>query len=160
MPRVGSGKVAVALGAVLLFASQGWAFNPQPEPPGIFGVVSSQSIGVNIVNVGGKRNETCDVKLQLLDSAGAVVEELQVRDLQVARSSLLVVDAGRFGLAPGQRKQLRAVVVPLISPALGRSCNSLMLPTVEIFDTTTGESGLILSPAVLKGFNPQPEPPG
>lgn len=160
MRRIALGNVAVAFGAVLLLTSRGWAFNPQPEPPGMFGVVSSQSISVNIVNVGGKRNETCDVKLQVLDSAGAVVEELQVRDLQAARAATLVVDAGRFGLSPGQRKQVRAVVVPLISPTLGRSCNSLMLPTVEVFDTATGESGLILSPAVLKGFNPQPEPPG
>jgi hypothetical protein len=41
-----------------------------------------------------------------------------------------------------------------------RACSNNLRSTLEMFDNDTGKSTVILNPAVLKGFNPQPDPPG
>jgi hypothetical protein len=40
------------------------------------------------------------------------------------------------------------------------SCGDNLLFTLEIFDNRTGQTTAILNPAVVVGFNPQPDPPG
>lgn len=51
--KVGTGLAALALTAVWV-AERAWAFNPQPDPPGIsgiVGVVDGQTARLNVVNV-------------------------------------------------------------------------------------------------------------
>src|ERR1041384_4364242 len=58
-----------------------WAFNPQPEPPGrwgMFGIVEGQTARVSVVNTSGDPRVPpgpCRVVLAFVDASGEVLKE-------------------------------------------------------------------------------------
>lgn len=95
----------------------------------------------------------CRVTMRLLNQAGATVAE-SVVTLGPGRDTVL--DFRPAGLRAGERATVRAVI-------LGeRDASGLaprIVPSLEVVDVETGRT-TIASPGLIRGFNPQPEPPG
>ena len=88
--------------------------------------------------------------------------------VQPGQGTFFDFDASRLGLRPGQRAQVRVEVElsqppdPVQPPDPGQPPDPDLpddaIVTVEVFDNDTGKTMFVM-PVVLKGFNPQPEPP-
>lgn len=141
---------------------------------GMVGIVRGQAARLNVVNARamvdpGDRSNPCPVELGFVDGKG--------RSLGRATAALLPGQASFFDVffdafddaGPASRLQVRGFVIedgrvaPDIGDRTGRMgadpCAAL-LPSVEVYDVATGASTLVLHPAVIRGFNPQPDPPG
>lgn len=83
----------------------------------------------------------------------------KVVDLQSGDSAFLDVDYDV--LPPGPtRAQLRAVVsvIPPPVPDTNLLQDGVCIPSVEVINSSNGKT-LFMNPAVIRGFNPQPDPP-
>lgn len=94
----------------------------------------------------------CRVTLRFLDERGAVVAE-SVATLRAGRAALLDY---RPTLRPGARAAVRA---ELIGERDDAGVAPALIPSIEVIDVATGRT-TIGSPGTIRGFNPQPEPPG
>jgi hypothetical protein len=113
--------------------------------------------------------------LSLVDEAGATVADKHVV-LEAGRSDTLRV-AGSTAFRG--RVLLRGGIAPCVHPADSRPPdddspppdddspppddsleNGGILATLEVVETLTGRTTVVVNPLVLRGFNPQPEPPG
>ena len=86
----------------------------------------------------------------------------RVADLERGDSTFLDVDYGE--LPPGPiRLQLRAVltVIPPPVPEGNALPVDPCIPTVEVINNANGRSQMVMfmDPGVIRGFNPQPDPP-
>jgi hypothetical protein len=124
---------------------------------GMVGVSRTETVRLTMVNLGTQRTSRtvpavqCRAEAVLLDSEGNAL----------ARRAM-VIDGGK---AASLELNGAAVDDPNIRPGIRASvrtnCPSdTMIGTLEVFDTATQQGNLILHPAVIKGFNPQPDPPG
>jgi hypothetical protein len=124
---------------------------------GMVGVSRSETIRLTMVNLGTQRPSRtvpavqCRADAVLLDSEGNAL----------ARRAM-VIDGGK---SASLELSGAAIDDPNIRPgvraAVRTNCPSdSMIGTLEVFDTATQQGNLILHPAVIKGFNPQPDPPG
>lgn len=95
----------------------------------------------------------CRVTLRFVDATGAVAAE-SVVSLDRGRAAFL--DFAPRGLRPGERATVRADV---IAEPDARGVVPAMLPSIEVIDAATGRTGPV-DPGSIRGFNPQPEPPG
>lgn len=138
---------------------------------GMVGIVRGQAARLNVVNTFlppdiGDRSGSCQVELGFVDGEG--------RSLGRTMAALMPGQASFFDVffdvfddtAAASRLQIRAVIkaqVPDVGDRPGGRgadpCGGL-LPSVEVYDVATGASMLVLHPAVIRGFNPQPDPPG
>jgi len=160
---------ALALVAVagLASATAAEAFNPQPEPPafGMLGIVQGQTARLSVVNIHPPEPgaPSCRVGLGFVDAEGGLLLPAVQVTLRPGQAAFADLDLRAFDVAEGVRVQVRPVFVPPVDPdrprgRLRRACDDV-LATLEVFDTRTGQSLLLLNPAVIRGFNPQPEPP-
>lgn len=149
-----------------LVSSELRAFNPQPEPPafGMVGIVSSQTARLNVVNAHPPEpgSPVYQVKLGFADANGKLLLPAIQVTLKPGQSSFADFDLSRTDIRGDQRVQIRPVYSVHILSRDGQELSPRsndVLATLEIFDTLSGQSQLILNPAILRGFNPQPEPP-
>ena len=173
---------APIFGALLLLAasfgtSELHAFNPQPEPPaliayGPFGLTPAQTLRLNLARMAPRALPgPVEAHVMLVDADGNVVDSSDLR--------LMPMAAGTFDLdgtellrdhpelfsdpaaGPGPRAQLRLLVqLHPPDPGLRRAIDPVA-SNVELIDNATGETVVGWeNPLVLRGFNPQPEPPG
>lgn len=124
------------------------------------GITQGQTARLNVVNLHEEPNRpACELELMFLDGEGNMLAERGFM-IDGGRSAFLDLDADELG-GPDTREG-RVPIRPVIQ-ALGgpdtKSCDGV-IPTLEIFDSETGQTQAILNPAVIKGFNPQPDPPG
>jgi hypothetical protein len=152
-----------------------WAFNPQPEPPGrwgLFGIVADQTARVSVVNTsgdpGGYPPGPCRVSLAFVDRAGVVLKEAR---LTLRPGQATSLDYG-FAAPPDpergdaigsttdgrSRQDLRAriEIADLVDP--GDRQSRLVppgpcVPTVEVFETATGRTEFMVAEA---SRGPQP----
>lgn len=94
----------------------------------------------------------CRVTLRFLDARGGIASE-SVVSLAPGRAAALDY---RAPLARGGHANIRAEVIGE-PDANGLVPN--LIPSIEIIDAATGNTGPV-SPGTIRGFNPQPEPPG
>ena len=150
----------------LLAAPLVWAgVSPQPFRTGLFGVTGSQTIRVSVLNASDKGIVVPCAKV--FDMSGTMLAEVEGMPLRPGEGTFVDFNAAAFGLREGQRMQLRAEVEahppdPAQPPDPGRAARVQpddVILTLEVFDTETGRTGFTM-PWVLKGFNPQPDPPG
>jgi hypothetical protein len=151
------------------------AFNPQPEPPGrwgLFGIVADQTARVSMVNTsadpGGFPPGPCRVSLAFVDREGVVLKEtrLTLRPGQAASldygfsappdpegGDAVGIAADRIG-----RQDLRARIdiANLVDPG-DREPRSFppgpCVPTVEVFETATGKTAFMVAEARM-GWGP------
>jgi hypothetical protein len=150
-----------------------WAFNPQPEPPGrwgMFGLVEGQTARVTVVNTSadphGYPPGPCRVSLAFVDSEGIVLKEAR---LTLRPGQATSLDYG-FQAPPdpdrATRQDLRAriAISDLVDP--GDRVSRLYppgpcVPAVEVFETATGRTAFLVAEARM-GAGPHlvapPEP--
>jgi len=168
------GLVGAALVAAILVPAGIQAFNPQPEPPGDFvfrpfGITPDQTVRVNLLRLGGGAGEV-GVNIMLVDGDGNVVDTQSMRLLanrtafhDVDGTDLLRMHPEIFAGGPRAMRAALHVVIRFDDPPdwdrpVGMPGE--LVPAVEVLDTATGHAMLGFdNPLVLRGFNPQPEPP-
>lgn len=139
-------------------------------------LVAGQNVRINLANIAVDNGDftpgDCQVEVSFLDAAGRAIGDPNVLDLRPGQSATVTGPTPhmRDGEVPpdvGDRttRLLRAMVRFIGSPDFratppdtpDKVCS--VVPVMEVFSEETGAT-LFLSPAVLKGFNPQPDPPG
>lgn len=136
-----------------------WAFNPQPEPPGrwgMFGIVEGQTARVSVVNTSadphGYPPGPCRVSLAFVDSDGVVLKDARLT-LRPGEATLLDYE---FTPPPdpdrAARHDLRARIniTDLVDPG-DRSPRVVppgpCVPAVEVFETATGRTAFLVAEA-------------
>jgi hypothetical protein len=146
-------------------ANQGWAGTDVGNGFGMIGIVQGQTARLNVVNIGDPNQSPCEVTLQFLDGEGNTLAERGIIIIG-GKATSLDLDADELG---GPDTRAGRVQIRAVTKVLGgrdtkntdvATCGDNLLSTLEIFDNTTGQTTVILNPAVLVGFNPQPDPPG
>jgi len=132
-----------------------WAFNPQPEPPGrwgMFGIVEGQTARVSVVNTSGDPRVppvSCRVALALVDSSGEVLKETR-ETLRSGQATALEFIWFRSG--PSGRQDLRARIDIADLVDAGDRQPRLYppgpcVPSVEVFETATGRTAFLVAEA-------------
>ena len=168
----------VALGVLALtavwpvdsFSQEGGPTPPLEAGPtphmhfGMVGIVQGQTARLSVANTGFDNPDfrRCSVHLMFFNDQGRLVA-VDNPDFRPGTSAFLDVsqepDVGDF--PSGQRLLLRASVRLVAGPDMGGTCAfNDYVATLEVFDKETRKTMLILNPGVLRGFNPQPDPPG
>jgi hypothetical protein len=137
---------------------------------GMVGLAQGQTIRINVVNLGGiissVRLNFRDADGQLLRRSDGSIVQHSV-NLEPGRATSLDLNYDELPPSP-IRLQLRAVVrfaPPGTESESGgfertQPVHDDFVTTVEVFDNATGRTQVAFTdPAVLKGFNPQPDPP-
>jgi hypothetical protein len=146
------------------------AFNPQPEPPGrwgLFGIVADQTARVSVVNTsgdpGGYPPGPCRVTLAFVDVEGTVLKEAlmtlrpgQATSLDYGFQAPPEPDRGEAIGATGDRldrQDLRARIgiVNLAAPPEPERPHGVppgpCVPSVEVFETATGRTAFLVAEA-------------
>jgi hypothetical protein len=144
---------------------------------GMIGLASGQTMRVNVSDVVTANDSNWPpgptrVAIIVVNSRGQALRNrngVVIRktvDLERGDSTFLDVDFGELPPPVGDRLQLRAVVVTQPPPVGDTNqqpppVNDRIVSTVEIVNNANGRTQLTLftSPAVIRGFNPQPDPP-
>jgi hypothetical protein len=140
----------------------------RPIPFGMVGLASLETARLNLVNIGHPNlppTDPCHVTLSFLDTHGIIVNDRNGRPMS-AQLDVAQGEAGFFDLSSRRivisgRVQLRALVTLPAVPGDGSvdQCANV-IPSLEIFDQVTSRTLLFLHPALIRGFDPQPDPPG
>jgi hypothetical protein len=185
--RKAAGRLAlvavVAAAAAGTSSPRARAFNPQPEPPGrwgLFGIVADQTARVSVVNTsgdpGGVPPGPCRVSLAFVDRAGIVLKEARLT-LRAGQAASLDYgftpppepDSGAAAGLPADRSgrqdlRARVDIVDLVDP--GDRGPRLVppgpcVPSVEVFETATGRTAFLVAEARMGAephLNPPPDP--
>lgn len=143
-------QLTIALGVILaLMAGSKMmkAFNPQPDPPGVWGMIGvtpSDTMRLNVVNMtfAGFPPDPCNVTLKFVNSNGAVLKQqtLTIKSTQAAFLDLTGVEAGG-----GFRTQVHPVLSMPASEPTGCSA----IGSVEVFNTASGETNFVAHPLFI-----------
>lgn len=174
------GILVAALLAMAAGATRVEAIVVVDSKTGLFGLTAGQTVRINVLNTGAGRVGGIVPCFGVFDMAGTLLAEFEAgAPVPPGQGTFFDFDASRLGLRAGQRAQVR-VEVELVGsnppgdttppdpnqppdPTQPPDPNRRIRPddaivTVEVFDNDTGKTMFVL-PVVLKGFNPQPEPP-
>jgi hypothetical protein len=149
--------VLAAAAVAFAIATPAHAFNPQPDPPGrwtMMGLVSDQTARLSVLSLPTARGATqCTVTLNFLDAEGNKLVEASTLVLTPGKAQFmdLKVGASRTG-SRIERTQFRPDVELLHNPPGYLPCSGVAT-TLELFDTATGRTGLIVSQPLQVGPN-------
>lgn len=123
------------------------AFNPQPDPPALFGMIGITPVDtmqLNIVNVelSGIPPGPCKVTLRFLDNSGVILKQQTVTVKPTQAASLTITGAEAGG---GFRNEVHPVLQVPANEATGCSA----VGSVEIFNSTSGETTLLAHPIYI-----------
>lgn len=155
---LGAGLAAVAVAPV-------WAISDENEFVNDFGMVAitaGQTMRLNVLNaIGDPDSRPCSVELRFFDGRGVLLGGPDTKLLHAREAAFLdLVFARAAGAAPGTRFGVHAQVsAKFANPREQRACSNNLRTTLEVFDTETGVT-LFIHPGLIRGFNPQPDPPG
>ena len=142
--------LAIAALAVLVMLASGRivkAFNPQPDPPALFGMVGvtpGETLQLNVVNVElpGIPPGPCKVTLRFLNDNGVIVKGKVVTVKSGQAASLTITGAEGGGTF---RSELHPALVLASNEVAGCSA----IGSVEVFNTKTGVTSLFAHPIYL-----------
>jgi hypothetical protein len=124
---------------------------------GLFGLTAGQTVRVSVLNDAQTKGGIIPC-VGILNMDGNVIAEVEgTMPLLQGQGTFFDFDARSLGLREGQRMQIRAKVELTPTDNTRLQPDDVIL-TLEVFDNTTGRTAFTM-PWVLKGFNPQPEPP-
>lgn len=129
-------------------------------------LIAGQNARLNLANISDDdpvyTPGDCQVEVSFLNAAGQLVENPTT--LEIRPSESVTVTGPTPHMREGERTQLVRPVVRFVRAPdfrtlarVRQSCT--VVPVMEVFSEDTGAT-LFQSPAVIKGFNPQPDPPG
>ena len=162
------GRVARTLGAACLVTfltvPAAWAgIQPTPFRTGLFGVTVGQAIRISVLNAADTRGiiEPC---ARVVDAAGNLLVKMDAGPVPAGAGAFFDFDPLPPGPAsvPGDRAQVRVEVeiVPAAFPpdpvATPRAPRGAFHLTLEVFDTSTGQTVFTMPFATVAGINPQP----
>lgn len=127
------------------------ALQDSEDKPSPMGVAFGQTLFLNVANTGDRN--AIPVEMTILDDDGNPLAQARVLVLGGHTQSLALNRDDIPGRA-ASRILTRAVV-----NSLGGPDTSNLVVSEEIIDNETQRT-MILHPGVIKGFNPQPDPPG
>jgi hypothetical protein len=136
--------IGAALLVVLITGGIVKAFNPQPDPPALFGMIGinpGETMQLNIVNVqvSGVPPDPCKVTLRFLNSSGVILKQKTVTVKSTQAADLTITGAEAGG---GFRNEVHPVLVVPANEATGCSA----IGSVEVFNSTSGETTLFAHP--------------
>ena len=158
--------------ALAVFSTAQAQDNSPPQPDrflfGMVGIVTGQTLRLNVANVGDIICPCSRVVLTFVDRQG---EPLRTRDgsvlqraveLRPGHAAFLDLNADHFPPGPS-RLQVRAVV-SVFPPGPTDSAfppgPTRYVPSVEVINNATARTVVFIgNPGVIRGFNPQPDPP-
>ena len=135
------------------------------------GITRGQTARINVSNLvsppigdyppGPYRVEMMFVDVEgnaLLNNEGNPIRRVVM--LEPGRSAFLQINANNLLGRDEVRLNFRPVMNVFVVPPVGERQfpPSPIVPTVEVIDNATGKT-LLLYPGVIRGFNPQPDPP-
>jgi len=128
-----------------------------PDPVGI---AIGQTARLTVLNRGFGRGAARGfiINWRFLDAAGRVLKQ-GAECVNVGAGEMMWFDLPyiELGSRPGNRVQLRAEVIALGGPDTRASLSG----SVEVIDDATGQTTVFIGdPGLIRGFNPQPDPPG
>ncbi|WP_321472213.1 hypothetical protein [uncultured Paludibaculum sp.] len=132
------------LGLALSLPAQ---FSSKVDTFGMVGVANGQTVRLNVLNMGLQSTEppTCLISLLFLNDQGEVLKTKTV-DVRPTHSTYLDLDADTdLLLAANERRQIRGLIIPLSADPGGMGAACPLLPTLELFDRSTGKTSLILT---------------
>lgn len=142
--------VLFACAALLVVLASGKivkAFNPQPDPPAIFGMIGitpGETMQLNIVNVqvNGIPPGPCRVTLRFLSSEGRTLKQqiVTVKPTQAASLTLTGAEAGGA---------FRNEVHPALLLTSTETPGCSAIGSVEVFNTSSGETSLLAHPIYI-----------
>ena len=131
------------------------AFNPQPDPPKVFGLLGitlAETARLNVVVPAGAPSTAapaagCRVALSFLSADGQVLRQQSITVLQGHSASLEMPGVQAF-LPPGPIRSLRADIRPVVeatsTQTSGAPCQ--VVTTFELFDSATGKTSIFADP--------------
>ena len=165
----------LTLGALLIGLVAALVWNTMPVSAlkevdgkiGYFGmltVATNDGARINVVRVDAPNMvedpniRPCHVELRFLDANGNQIGNSQTTSLRPGQAVSNDLDNGQPTSTEG-RRLIRADVRAIDPEDATRRSRCTIVPTLEVFDRRTVETRF-MHPGVLKGFNPQPDPPG
>lgn len=143
-------RMAAGATVILLLVAGGRimkAFNPQPDPPGVWGMIGitpSDTMRLNVVNMelAGAPPDPCKVSLRFLDSSGTILKQqtLTIKPTQAASLDLTGLEAGA-----GFRTEVHPVLIVPSNEPVGCSA----VGSAEVFNTNSGETSLLVQPIYI-----------
>jgi hypothetical protein len=143
-------QLAAGAIAILLLVAGGRmmkAFNPQPDPPGIWGMIGitpSDTMRLNVVNMqfSGFPPGPCNVTLKFLNSDGEVLKQqaVSIKSTEAVSLDLTGIEAGG-----GFRTEVHPVLAVPSTEATGCSA----VGSVEVFNTSSGETTILAHPIFI-----------
>jgi hypothetical protein len=140
----------VAASVILLLAAGARilkGFNPQPDPPGVWGMIGitpSDTLRLNIVNMefSGLPPGPCNVTLKFLNGSGIVLKQqtISVKPTQAALLDLTGLEAGGA---------FRTEVHPVLAVPSNEPTGCSAVGSVEVFNTNSGETSLYAHPMFI-----------
>jgi hypothetical protein len=143
-------QLMVAASAILLLAAGAKVlkgFNPQPDPPGVWGMIGitpSDTMRLNIVNMEfpGIPPGPCNVTVKFLDTSGIVLKQqtLAVKPTQAASLDITGLEAGGA---------FRSEVHPVLALPSNEPTGCSAVGSVEVFNTNSGETTIFAHPIFI-----------
>jgi hypothetical protein len=143
---------ALALSAFTLAAQ---VVTPTVQTTGVIGIADGETAQLNLLNPGiqpptAALEVVCTAAVSFVDSAGAVLKtmSLTIPPGQSMSASIRSLETPLSLLLPGERREIRATIttpglIPVAtSPTAVAGCN--LIPTLEILDTMTGRTLVVL----------------
>ena len=122
---------------------------------GLLGVAEGQSLRINALNLGNRSSTSatgCEVTLRFLDTKGTVLRENVVR-LSAGQGAFLDLRRAQVSDQPG-RATVRAVLLfgfggggAPPGPDVRQNFDCNIVPTLELFDDSTGRTTVVLTDA-------------
>ena len=156
-PRLLSARLSVRIAAAAVALSTSMpilAFNPQPDPPGIWsmmGMVAEQSarVSVHLWSERGARANPCTVTFNFLDSYGNKLTEATTLVLLPAVLTAIDLKGSDLRLPTRtDRVQFRVEVRVLRNPPALPQCKGVVA-NIEIFDAATGHTNVLTHPSFI-----------
>lgn len=141
---------------LVAFSAMTMAAQAQPGVAfGLLGVAEGQSLRVNALNLGNRSSTSatgCAVTLRFLDAKGVVLRESVVQT-PAGHGALLDLRRAQVSEQPG-RASVRAVLLfgfagggAPAGPDARQNLDCNIVPTLELFDDSTGRTTLVLTDA-------------
>lgn len=141
---------------LLVFSAMTMAAQAQPGVGfGLLSIAEGQSLRVNALNLGNRSSTAatgCEVTLRFLDAKGVVLRESVVQ-LSAGQGAGLDLRRAQVSNQPG-RASVRAVLLFGLAgggappgPDVRQNFDCNIVPTLELFDDSTGRTTLVLTDA-------------
>lgn len=136
---LGTAVALLALGVKVMKA-----FNPQPDPPGVwgmFGITPSETARLNVVNLQLPNTppDPCTMQLNFIDGQGHFLKQ-KTLVLKPSQSTFLDITGVETGGA------FRTEIHPFVKLATGTPVGCNAVATLELFDTSSGKTSILAHP--------------